>query len=155
MVDPAEERDRRSFVFNLLWDTSGAEDACLSMLTRLASSGETSVLAAYLSLCSDRKSIHPTELNLFWEVLARGNSEEQMTAMDGVSYIQCHEVRRALIDILNDPGAPLEVRERATENLHLHGEQRDCRGLRQSPRRSECKYPILGGLYTRSDRTAS
>jgi HEAT repeat protein len=44
-----------------------------------------------------------------------------MTAIDGVSYIRCHEVRRALIDILNDPGVPLEVRERATENLHLQG----------------------------------
>jgi hypothetical protein len=44
-----------------------------------------------------------------------------MTAIDGVSYIHCHEVRRAFIDILNDTAAPLEVRERATENLHLQG----------------------------------
>ena len=38
VLDPAEKRDRRSFVFNLLWQTSGAEDACLAMLTWLAGS---------------------------------------------------------------------------------------------------------------------
>jgi HEAT repeat protein len=121
LIDAAGKRDHRQFCVNLLWDTPGTEDARLKILRLLASSGETSVLAAYFSLCSDRKSIHPTELKLFWEVLARGSSEEQITTIDGVSYIECPEVRRAFIKILNDTSVPLEVRERAIENLHLQG----------------------------------
>jgi len=44
-----------------------------------------------------------------------------MRAVDGIAFICSRPVRRALIDILNDNAAPLEVRDRATEMLHLHG----------------------------------
>ena len=40
--------------------------------------------------------------------------------MDGISFITCRQIRRILIGILNDTGLALEVRERATEMLHLH-----------------------------------
>jgi HEAT repeat protein len=52
-------------------------------------------------------------------VLAKGSPEEQLKAVDHAAFIECRPVRRIFIEILNDTDAPLEVRERATEMLHL------------------------------------
>ena len=120
-IDPAEKLEHRKFIANLLWNTPGTEDICLSMVRLVESAGESKVLTAYISLWSDRRNIHPSELNLFRKVLANGSPEEQMRAVDGIAFICSRQVRRVLINILNDAAAPLEVRERATEMLHLHG----------------------------------
>jgi HEAT repeat protein len=90
------------------------------MVRLVANAKKSNVLAAYLSLCSDRKNISPMELTLFREVLAHGSTEEQVAAVDALAFIYRGTVRRALIDVLNDTAALLEVRERATEMLHLH-----------------------------------
>src|SRR5260370_15938513 len=119
-IDPAEKWERRKFAANLLWSTPGTEDVCLSMVRLVASAAETKVLTAYISLWLDRKTIHATELNLFRKVLAIGSPEEQIRAVGHIAYIYRRPVRRALIDILNDSAASLEVRDRATEMLHLH-----------------------------------
>lgn len=118
-ADPAEKWDGRKFVASLLWKTPGTEDVCLSMVRLVASSQETNVLAEYISLWPAQKDLHPTELNLFQKVIAIGSPEQQMRAVDSIAFISRRPVRRALIEILNDTAAPLEVRERATEMLHL------------------------------------
>jgi hypothetical protein len=120
-VEPAERWELRKFVATLLWNTPATEDIWLSMVQMLANTRATNVVAAYMSLWQVRNKIHPTELNLFRRVLASGSPEEQTAAVQRVAFIRCRPVRRVLIDILNDSAAPLEIRELATEMLHIHG----------------------------------
>jgi hypothetical protein len=120
-ADLAEPWEFRRFVAILLWTTAGTKDVWLAMVQLVANAGNTSVVAAYISLWRDRKSIHASELKLFRRMLICGSPEEQRIAVERVAFIRCRPVRRALIDIVDDVAAPLEVRECATEMLHVHG----------------------------------
>ena len=122
-VDPAEKFSQRKLLALLIWDIRGTQDISRAMLRSVAASDRTDVKAEYLSLCSSRKNLLPAEFSLFREVLAGGSPREQMAAIDGVSFIDSRAVRRALIGILADDSAPLEVRDRATEMLHLQPSQ--------------------------------
>ena len=120
VVDPKERSEHRRFLATLLWSTAATKGVCLSMVKLVSSSANTNVLAQHISLWGDRKCICPAELNLFLRVFASGTLEEQRTAVQRLSFIRSRPARRVLIDILNDTAAPLEVRECATEMLHLH-----------------------------------
>ena len=118
-ADPAERWEFRRVVARLLWSTAGAKDAWLAMVRFVAGSGNTTVIAAYISLWRDRKRIHASELELFRSMLASESPEEQRIAVERVAFIRCRSVRRALIEIVDDVAAPLEIRECAAEMLHV------------------------------------
>ena len=90
------------------------------MVRLVANTGSTDVMTAYLGACSERKNITPAELKLFQVVLDKGSLEEQIRAVEALAFVPQRPVRRTLIGILSNSAAPLDVRERATEMLHLH-----------------------------------
>ena len=77
-------------------------------------------MAAYSRLCSNRKDLHPIEVKLLGKVFTRGTPEEQRTAVDGIAFIGCRQVRRVLIDILKDTNAPLDCLCMRAEKLQRH-----------------------------------
>jgi len=120
VVDPAEGWYWRQVVAGLLWKMPGTKSAGLSMVRLVANTGSTDVMTAYLGACSERKNITPAELKLFQVVLDKGSLEEQIRAVEALAFVPQRPVRRTLIGILSNSAAPLDVRERATEMLHLH-----------------------------------
>ena len=79
--------------------------------------GETAALVEYLKVVPSKAIAR--ELTIFRKVLRAGTPEEQTDAVDAIAYSDHPRVRRALINLLENTTAPLEVRDRAAEMLHL------------------------------------
>ena len=73
----------------------------------------------YLRLCPYSRHVGVRDLKVFQEVMQRGSPEEQISATDELAFLRGRSVRRALIGIMGDASVLLQVRERATEMLHL------------------------------------
>jgi hypothetical protein len=125
VLDTESNLHNRMFVAKLFSGRLGRATKFWSALTDAARQSDgTALKARVLKLCSDETRIGQPELELFQDVIQRGTLEEQMTAVDGLAFVCCRPARRRLINVAEDTGAPLDLRERALEMLHLRPSRR-------------------------------
>jgi hypothetical protein len=124
VLDPKENLAHRMFLAKLLSGKLGRFTQSWRALVKGALDTDSlRIKAEVLGFCSNRTRIGRSELQLLWRVIAEGSLEEQIKGIDGLAFVHCRPVRRALIEILKNRSSSLDVRERAIEMLHLQPSQ--------------------------------
>ncbi|MEP6538051.1 MAG: HEAT repeat domain-containing protein [Bryobacteraceae bacterium] len=118
VTNSAENWDSRELLAKVVWRTRGAKRIVRAIRHAFLSKNEAEAILEYLGLMPHEGTT--TRLSLFREVLRGGTIFEQVDAVDAIAMAEGNaRVRRTLIGLVEDTAAPLEVRDRATEMLHL------------------------------------
>lgn len=118
-IDPDEKWEHRKFVSHLIWRARGAEHLRLAIANFAVETPDLQRKTEYLRLCPYHRPVSSTDLGVFQEVIDRGSSEDQISAIDELAFLSGRSVRRTLINLIDDNRMAPEVRERAIEMLHL------------------------------------
>jgi hypothetical protein len=134
VADSSREMGLRALAARLLRNVCGDTSAFIPLLRECIAAGDAKnpeLCAVIQAMNHGWGRLTRSEFEILCSTLRSGTSEQQYWVVDQIAFFTgCRDrcrVRRILIEVLEDPTAPGEVRGWAAERLHLHISQETVR----------------------------
>jgi uncharacterized protein (UPF0147 family) len=107
----------------MLKDVAGDGAAFVPLLTERVSAGEAKAIELHHVIRSIRlrnEWLTLSEFETLYAILRTGSPEQRYFIVDQIAFFKGRQVRRTLIEVLEDPNVPDYVRAWAAERLNMH-----------------------------------